>query len=177
MSNPFLDNKHNTQKNSNTIANRVNTSTNRNKIANRVNNTPTNSNKKNGNVKNTNKNVKNSNNSKKGCEVLPDFDPNSDKSEQFINLLTNRLKNLLTNMNNGLFGNKEADKILIGLLTTMNNEQKTLRKRQEIMKKCLDNYNDILNNYNNQSIKIENFEKIAKSLGLNNPKQPSQIFN
>jgi hypothetical protein len=162
--NPFSDNKPITPTTSTTLTTQT---------------TPTNSNKKNGIVKNTNKNVKNtnknvknvnkSNNSKKGCEVLPDFDPDSDKSEQLINLFRD--------MNNRLFGNEEAHKILIGLLTIMNNEQKTLRKRQEIMKKCLDNYNDILNNYNNQSIKIENFEKIAKSLGLNNPKQPSQIFN
>jgi hypothetical protein len=157
--NPFSDNKLTTPTTSTTLTTQT------------TQTTPTNSNKKktNKNVKNTNKNVKNTNNSKKGCEVLPDFDPNSDKSERLINLLIN--------MNNGLFGNEKAEQILIALLKTMNNEQKTLRKRQEIMKECLDNYNDILNNYNDQSIKIENFEKIAKSLGLNNPKQPSQIFN
>ena len=80
-------------------------------------------------------------------------------------------------MNGNLFGNKNGTRVVTALLKIINDEQETLKKRQEIIKECLDHYNDILENYYDQSIRIDNFQKIATSLGLNKNKQPAQIFN
>lgn len=125
-----------------------------------------NSTSSNGNINSENNHK---NNKKKKCKALPEFNDETNKKKELINTLIH--------MNGNLFGNKNGTRVVTALLKIINDEQETLKERQEIIKECLDHYNDILENYYDESIKIENFQKIAQSLGLNKNKQQPQIFN
>ena len=110
------------------------------------------------------------NNKKKKCKALPEFNNETNIKKELINTLIH--------MNGNLFGNKNGTKVVTALLKIINDEQETLKERQEIIKDCLYYYNDILENYYDESIRIENFQKIAASLGLGkNKQQQPQIFN
>ena len=114
-------------------------------------------------------NNKSNNSNKKKCKALPEF---SDKTKEKEELIDTLIK-----INGNLFGNKNGTRVVTALLKIINDEQETLKERQEIIKDCLYYYNDILDNYYDESIKIKNFQKIAESLGLGKNKQPAQIFN
>jgi len=128
-----------------------------------MNSNPTSSNENNNSGKNS------KNNKKKKCKALPEFNDETNKKKDLIDTLIN--------MNGNLFGNKNGTRVVTALLKIINDEQETLKERQEIIKDCLYYYNDILDNYYDESIKIKNFQKIAESLGLGKNKQPAQIFN
>ena len=87
------------------------------------------------------------------CNKYQNFVQSNIRDTQKKELLENLLK-----MNENLDADNDtklAIDIAIGLFKLIVEEQQDLKNRQKIITECLKNYNDILKNYTNKSIKID----------------------
>lgn len=128
-------------------------------------------NNKNNNTK-KNTNVK-KNNTNKTCPNIPEFILSDERDKT-----KNELLQKLIEINENLSADETtttAISLALTLYRIIIEEQSELKNRQKIITNCLKYYNDILKNYDNKSIRINKFEKIAQTLGLNKKNQSGQI--
>ncbi len=79
------------------------------------------------------------------------------------------LLSALLDINQKIEGNSNTElavDIAIGLFKLIVEEQDEIKSRQKIIMQCLKNYNDILKNYDNQSIKFNKLQELARLTGM-----------
>ncbi len=121
------------------------------------------------NKTNTKKISNKTSNKKLDCIPL-DFSEDIDKDKM-------DLLNALLKINENLDASNDtkiAVNIAVGLFKLIVEEQTRIRNRQKIINECLKNYNDILKDYDNQSIKMQKLKELAQLTGLNESKKSKE---